>query len=146
MRVNGLIIGWEYDEGRIQLSPGSEDFDTVITVCSAYTDNGKEDEPPIHQAQAMLGKGDVYDKETGRKLALLRLLQKLYPTPTRRFTEEGKPIKYTSAAESVYETMKANRFAVWEAYRTLSKKPRWPINSKSGHVSVIALAEEKKKD
>lgn len=68
-----------------------------VTECYAPTEN----ESMFVGARAKCSKNDTFSKVKGRKLALLRLMKAVGLTRSQRFVE-------------------------WEAYRLMTKTPRWP--------------------
>jgi len=86
MKVGDLNIKWRYTK----TEEGEE-----VTICQLV-----EDGEVTLAETATRSKNDRYDKETGRKLSLTRVLKFLN---------------------------KKVRKEVWEKYRTMTKKPRWEL-------------------
>ena len=91
MRTKNYQIKWNYDLGLTR-----NNKPTIITYCVIYDLNGEA----INNSGAKCSDGDNFNKDTGRKLSLLRAMQ-----------NAGIP--------------KKERKSIWEIYRTMTKKPRW---------------------
>lgn len=80
--------------------------DTRTSECDIYDNDCKNDDKCVAIGEAKLYHKDTFDQDKGRRVTLHRALQKLFP----------------NSADGSHK-QKRNQF--WEAYRTMTKQPRW---------------------
>jgi hypothetical protein len=111
MIVNGLRIYWEY------FNYYSPIFNREIqkTTCYVLTEKGDY----IASASASCSYKDQFEKEKGRKSSLKRALS------STKFSEYHFQNKYKSSETDKIYPFRIFRKQIWEAYRTMTKIPKW---------------------
>jgi len=99
MKVGDLVIKWLYSKEGKYIEKEDMTVEVERTDCVIQH---AETEKVLGQSATWCSPYDVYNKEKGRRIALQRALL-------------SGPLN------------KATRSEVWEAYRTLTKVPRWEV-------------------
>jgi len=81
--------------------------DSCCTTICRVKDNDNE---TITEATSKKAKNDCFVRNVGRKISLERVLQKMYPSKVKGHYDQDNRDK---------------RIEVWNAYRNLTKLPRW---------------------
>lgn len=110
MRVGNLAIRWHYEQRRAKSRNGKAEHtqDRDVTECVIVDMNSHD---ILAKASVSCYYKDAPDKEVGREAALAKVLQTMIPG-----APEEKPTPLFG---------KKVRAEVWEAYRLMTKVPRW---------------------
>lgn len=100
MKVDGYLFHWEYLGIRVSANGVAPNV-VMCNVTEGPIDGGDE-EPIIAVGTAKVSHKDAYDKDKGRRISLARAMKK-------------------AGFDRVLRTR------VWEAYRTMTKVPRWNL-------------------